>query len=100
MWWWRKVRWADIPDDVRAKLELFGETVVAMSLSTGIVSGTGQLSFLNNNWPDALAWLQERRDIHERKEDRLETVEWAILLFVAFSFLTDIGILIYRYFDP
>jgi hypothetical protein len=98
MWWsWRKVRRADIPDDIRTKLELFGETVVAMSLSTGIVRDPGQLGFLKDSWPDALAWLQERRDIHERREDRLETVEWAILLFVAFSLLTDIGILIHEW---
>ena len=74
MWWWRKVRWANIPDDMRAKLEQFGETVIAMSLSTGIVRDTGQLGFLQHSWPDALAWLQERRDIHERKEQRQETV--------------------------
>ena len=36
MWWWRKVRRADIPNDLRNKFEQFGETVVAMSLRTGV----------------------------------------------------------------
>jgi hypothetical protein len=94
MWWWRKVRKANIPDDIRAKLEQFGETVIAMSLSTGIVTNTGQLSFLNHSWPDALAWLQERRDIHERREDRLETVEIAILVFVFLGVVLEVLTLI------
>jgi len=90
MWWWRKVRWANIPDDMRAKLEQFGETVIAMSLSTGIVRDTGQLGFLQHSWPDALAWLQERRDIHERKQQRQETVEIAILIFVFLGVIIEL----------
>ena len=90
MWWWRKVRLANIPDDMRAKLEQFGETVIAMSLSTGIVRDTGQLGFLQHSWSDALAWLQERRDIHERKEQRQETVEIAILIFVFLGVIIEL----------
>jgi hypothetical protein len=54
------------------------------------------LGFLNQNWREALAWLTERRDIHERKEDRLETVEWAILVFVIVGVLADILIVVHE----
>jgi hypothetical protein len=37
----------------------------------------------------ALDWLTERQDIHERGEDRLETVEWAILIFVVVGVIVE-----------
>jgi hypothetical protein len=40
--------------------------------------------------PEVLAWLQERRDIATRHEDRLETVEWAILIFVTVGVILDV----------
>jgi hypothetical protein len=48
------------------------------------------LNVLQRDRAPLLAWLTERRDIHERKEDRLETVEWAILIFVIVGVLADI----------
>lgn len=36
------------------------------------------------------AWLRERRDIAAQHEDRVETVEWAILIFVAVGVVLDV----------
>lgn len=38
----------------------------------------------------ATAWLTERADLAERREDRLETVEWAVLIFVAVGVIADV----------
>jgi len=89
MWWWRKVRRAkNIPDQVRTELERFGETVIAMALANHTV-GTYPLAlnFLNNNWREAIDWLTERRDISARGRDRLETVEWALLILAIMGFV-------------
>jgi hypothetical protein len=37
-----------------------------------------------------MEWLTERRDIHERREQRLETAEWAILIWVVVGVIADI----------
>ena len=42
---------------------------------------------------DALPWLTEQVDQHERREDRLETVEWAILIFVVVGVAVDLFLL-------
>ena len=70
MWWWTKIRRAD-----RAMFEGYGETMIAMV-----------------HWREAVLWLRERQDIHARREDRLETVEWAILIFVIVGVVADLAI--------
>jgi hypothetical protein len=87
MWWWRKVRKANIPSELRSKFELYGEDMIASVLATRTEGNYGDLS---SNLGEALAWLTERRDIHERREDRLETVEWAILCWVMVGVIADI----------
>lgn len=96
MWWWRKVRRANISDDLRTKFERYGETVIAHALGTGSMSThSGPLfGLLNQQSQAALDWLTERRDIHERREDRLETVEIAILLFVVIGVVMDLVLVI------
>jgi hypothetical protein len=42
----------------------------------------------------AAAWLTERGDLRELHEQRLETAEWAILIFVVVSVILDLLILI------
>jgi len=93
MWWWRKVRKANIPEELRVTFEQFGETVIATFLAMGITAKytyTGPLGVLNETWQEALAWLAERRDIQERREDRRETVEWAILIWVVMGLIAEI----------
>ena len=94
LWWWTKVRKADIPDDIRKIFEGYGETMLMLVLATRKHEDYGDLT---QYWPQAVLWLRECQDKHALREDRLETVEWAILLFVAFSLVTDIGILIHEW---
>jgi hypothetical protein len=56
---------------------------------SGKVHVYGPLGVLNESWQEALAWLT-RRDIQERREDRRETVEWAILIWVIMGVIADI----------
>jgi|ERR1700720_3849051 hypothetical protein len=89
MWWWTKIRWADIPDTVRAMFEGYDETMIATVLATRQHQDYGDLS---TYWPQAMLWLRERQDIHARREDRLETVEWAILIFLIVGVAADLAI--------
>lgn len=41
----------------------------------------------------ATAWLTERADLRERREDRIEMVEWAVLIFVVLGVIVDIALL-------
>ena len=97
MWWWRKVRRANIPEELRATFEQFGEIVIATFLAMGITAKytyTGPLGVLNESWQEALAWLAERRDIQERREDRRETAECAISIWVVMGLIADIILVI------
>jgi len=96
MWWWTKVRKANIPPEVRETLEIYGETMVTLVLATRDEKNIGDLNITKYSG-DALAWLRERHDVYVRRQDRREAVEWAILLFVAFSLLTDIAIIIHEW---
>lgn len=94
MWWWRKVRTANITPDLRKRLEMYGETVVAQAVANPeITMAGGDLpALVRSNYASALDWLTERRDKHERREDRLETVEMAILIAVIVGVLADCAI--------
>ena len=90
MWWWRKIRKANISGDLRTQLEVYGEAIIAQALATSTLAQySGPLGFLQTNSAGALEWLTERRDLDEHREDRLETVEWAILVFVIIGVLAD-----------
>jgi hypothetical protein len=78
LWWWAKVRKADIPDDIRKMFEGYGETMVTLVLATRKEEDIGDLKIY---WPQAVLWLRECQDKHALREDRLETVEWALLIF-------------------
>ncbi len=98
MWWWRKVRKANISEELRTKFERFGEDVLAQALAVGAqrTQGVELLELLQGDRTPIMEWLTERRDIHERKEDRLETIEWLILIFVIVGVLADILILVHE----
>lgn len=82
---WRKVRRADIPDQLRDKSEIYGEFILANALVNNSAAvyahGLEFVSLLQEKRPQIMAWLNERRDLAARLEDRTETVEWAILIF-------------------
>jgi hypothetical protein len=90
MWWWRKVRRANIAQEERDKFERYGETVVAMGIAMHLDKMPGLEPLV------AAAWLTERADLAERREDRLETVEWAVLIFVVVGVIADIFLVLHR----
>jgi hypothetical protein len=95
MWWWHKVTRADIPDELRERFELHGETPMALAIESGDATRIGaELAGLGQmKRAEIVAWLRERRDIEARHADRVETVEWAILIFVVVGVLLDLGLL-------
>lgn len=99
MWWRRKVRRAQISPDERELFEQHGETVVALLLATDMSSHPARTVNFRNLTVRAeavTAWLAERADLHERREQRLEAVEWAVLIFVAVGVVADIFLLLHR----
>lgn len=106
-WWWRKVRYADISQDLRNSLERYGENVVSFALGAGVSPGSHGISMGNasptditlqlliqKNRDHVLAWLTERRDLAEKREQRVETLEWAVLAFVILGVITDLAVLV------
>jgi hypothetical protein len=94
MWRWRKVRRAAIDQKLRDQFELLGEDVLAHGLGAGVQSQKAEPldTLLKQNHKEIVLWLQERRDIAERHADRLETVEWAILIAVIIGVIADLAI--------
>jgi hypothetical protein len=94
VWWWTKVKKATIPNDQRETFERYGENVIGMVLANGLNPTTGELYLIYSNplkQRNARDWLTERSTWHERREDRLETLEWAILIFVFGELLFDLA---------
>jgi hypothetical protein len=89
---WTHVRDANISQDLREKFELLGEDVIAMAIA-GAITTNVFLNVVYQNHDQAVAWLKERRDEHELRQDRLETAEWLILLFVVVGVILDIVII-------
>jgi hypothetical protein len=93
MWWLRKVRKADIPEADRDTFERFGEPVIGMLLAGGFSPPLPELAQIyadKAKQEHARDWLTERSDAHERREQRQETLEWAVLIFVVVGVLVDI----------
>jgi hypothetical protein len=93
MWWWRKVRRADISKELRDRFEQYGEHALVMAItapgSTLYAQGAEMVKLVQESRAQITAWLKERTDRTARREDRLETVEWAILIFAVAGVLTD-----------
>lgn len=93
---WKNIRKANIEQTDRDLFERIGELTIRIVLTSGFQPATEELQSIYNN-PDkkqkAQEWLTEKADIHERREDRLETVEWAILIFVVVGVLVDVLLL-------
>jgi hypothetical protein len=94
MWWWRKIHHANIPDELRTQFELFGEDVLAHAIGAGEHSSKGaELNeLLRQKRDEILEWLREKRSEAARHDDRVETVEWAILIFVVIGVVADLAI--------
>ena len=95
MWWWRKVRRATIPDKLREQFELFGKDVLAHALAVGpytMAQGELLVGLLRDHHGDIMDWLREKRDDDALHADRVETVEWAILIAVIIGVAADLAI--------
>jgi len=94
--WWRKVRYAAIPKEARDIFERFGEFVIASVVTSGMGQRINDLNRIYEDKDDMLkhaaAWLTERGDMRELHEQRLETVEWAILIFLVVGVCADVAI--------
>ena len=70
----------------------FGEAIIGSIIASGLNPRAPELQAVYNN-PETLLhatrWLTERGDVKEQHEDRLETVEWAILIFVFLGVIAD-----------
>jgi hypothetical protein len=95
--WWRKVRKAVIPKSDRDMFKRFGETVIGSVLTSGLTPRTRELQHIYNNPANAAEWLTERGDSHEQREQRLETAEWFILVFVFLGVIVE-GVQLLREF--
>lgn len=100
-WWWQKVRKANIPVEDRETFERFGEFVVGLVLAGGFTPSSKELQrYYHGDEKEikktyARDWLAERITLHERREDRIETLEWAVLIFVVLGVIAD-GLLVLR----
>ncbi len=90
-WRWRNVRKANIPKHERDTFERYGESIIGAILVGGLTPRAPEII------SHARDWLTERGDSRERHENRLETVEWAILIFVVLSVILE---LLARFFPP
>jgi|SRR6185437_7018915 len=93
MWWWRKIRRANIPRQLRDRFEEYGEQAMSMAISASgsniYAQGAEIVRLVQENRGQINAWLRERADVAARREDRLETVEWAILIFAISGVVAD-----------
>ena len=92
MGWLRKVRKARIPQENRDLFERYGESIIVGLLISGLQPPYVELQRIYNNkdaMQNARDWLTERGDIRERREQRLEIVEWAILIFVVLGVIVE-----------
>jgi hypothetical protein len=92
-WWWRKVRRANIPANAREAFEQTGKFGVAAELAADFPPA--KILLRDKDYVDGRIkqygrdWMREQVELEERREDRLETVEWAILIFVIVGVVAD-----------
>jgi hypothetical protein len=97
VWRWRKVRRAVIDEKLRDQFELLGEDVLANGLAAGVHSQKSEPldTLLKQNHQEIVLWLRERRDEEAKREDRLEAVECAILVFVVLGVAVEFANLVW-----
>ncbi len=93
LWWWREIRRASISKSSRDIFERFGEAVIGIVLAGNLQPRAPELQKLYGDMgptlKDATAWLTERGDSQEQREQRMETVEWAVLMFVVLGVIVE-----------
>jgi len=104
---WRRVVSADIPQETRDTLERYGEDAVAIILAQAAwpdgldirhaipraVLAGGDSDAQRRKLERARDWLNERHQVHENRERRLEILEWAIVVLIVVEIvLSSIGL--------
>jgi hypothetical protein len=98
MWWWRKVRYADLPQHLRDEMETFGEAVLSHALAQQFDNANAAIrNLIQIHYWEVVSWLRERRDLTERHENRVETLEWAILIFVVAGVAADAALALHDF---
>jgi hypothetical protein len=103
MWRWRKVRRATITETLRTEFERYGELVLAHALAAAspVTPLVGDLQkYTTEDRAHLMAWLTERRDIGERKADRTEARDVAILVFAGIAAVTGVIGIVMAFIHP
>src|SRR5579884_4138055 len=93
MWyWWTRVERANISAALRLEFEHLGESVVTHIVGSPLTHsvqtvGVPRWAGDPGDRQHALEWLREQHTRRERREDRVEAIEMAILLLVAIEAL-------------
>jgi type VI protein secretion system component VasF len=87
-----RVRYANIPRDLRDRFEQFGEDALTHALAVGVHSAPREelADLLNNHRPEIWDWLTEKRDLTERRRRRLYVIAWLTLLAAVAAVLVGI----------
>jgi hypothetical protein len=100
MLWWRTVRKAKISKEDRDLFERYGEAVIGSVLAGGtcpsapdlaaIIPGNICLPPNTGKCKEAGDWLTECRDAHERREQRMETVEIGVVILITLEIVLSL----------
>src|SRR5271165_5923590 len=88
---WPQIRRADIPPDLRKRFEWFGEDLMKVAIESGDATRIGpELARLGQDRREEIVlWLQERRDIAERRNSTMYWIGWVTVVVVVLGFLLD-----------
>jgi hypothetical protein len=97
-WNWRKVRKAQITKEDREIFERYGEAVVASILASNpstteihaYIAGQDYEPSSQGRRPAARDWLTECRDAHERREQRLESIEIGVVALITLEIILSL----------
>jgi hypothetical protein len=101
-WNWRRVRKAQIPPEDRKLFGRYGEAVIGSVLAGGLNPAAPELLTIlpgkslgvPNGGPgklkEAADWLTECRDAHERREQRLESIEIGVVALISIEIVLSL----------
>jgi hypothetical protein len=102
-WSLHKVRKAKIDTKLRDLFEQAGVATVQTFAFSALANREGMPVELRDisvaqskERTAAIKWLTEKADMAERKEQRVEFVEWAILAFVILGVITDVMLVLHE----
>ena len=93
MWWLKKVRHANLNPELRDAFNAFGILGMTDCLVKNVppAPGTGHKLGMDDQAIKRAGydWIKEYSDKVERRDNRLEVLEWAILIFVGGELIID-----------